>query len=84
MSEVHEQLWEMLRENVAAGVEKPEWRMTPIAFAKVQMAEKHTGEMLTIVANRPPICLGHVVRITQPSVYRASEIALGDGPMVKL
>lgn len=82
MSEVFNKLMGM----VAMAAPSPDlyWRMTPIALSKVQMAEDRTGDLVVIVPNVRPLCMGIPVEIVRPSVYRASEIGIGDGAMVTL
>ena len=60
------------------------WRMSPLALSKIQMAEERTGDMVVIVPNVRPLCLGIPVDIVAGSFYKASEIGIGDGPMVPL
>ena len=60
------------------------WRMSPIALSKIQMAEERTGDMVVIVPNVRPLCLGIPVDIVAASTYKGSEIGIGDGPMVPL
>lgn len=80
---IHEKLFGM----VALAEPTPDlhWRMTPIAFMAVRLAEDRTGDMVVMVPDVRPLCLGIPVEIVAPSVYRASEIALGsNAPMVAL
>lgn len=60
------------------------WRMTPIALSKVRMAEDRIGDLVVIVPNVRPLCLGIPVEIVPASSYKASEISIGDGAMVPL
>lgn len=53
------------------------WRMTPVAFTKITLAEDRSGDMIVIVPDVRPLCLGIPVVIVAPSVYGASEITLG-------
>lgn len=75
MSEVRNKLFGMVV--MAAPTPDLHWRMTPIALSKVR-------DLVVIVPNVRPFCMGIPVEVVAPSVYRASEVALGDGPMVTL
>ena len=61
------------------------WRMTPVAFTKVRLAEDRNGDMISTGIGHRPTCLGIPVEIVSPQVYGMSEIALGaEAPMVPL
>ena len=80
----------MIREKlygmVAMAAPSPDlcWRMSPIALSKIRMAEERSGDMIVMQPNVRPLCLGIPVEIIPASSYKASEISIGNGPMVPL
>ena len=72
---IREKLYGMVA--MAAPTSGLRWKMTPIAFSEVRLAERHTGEMMEIAEGVMPTCLGYPVEIIKPATYRENRIEFG-------
>ena len=84
MTPIRDTLDEMIQSHGLKSESALAWDMSPIAFSKIRVAEEYVGDIIVTYPATRPLCLGIPVNIVAPRKYMASEIKLGDSPVVTL